>query len=82
MKTLPSFVPKIDERIARFDDADRDTGRLYVALDDRGLIDGGGHYLLYGIEWMPCILGFEAHHALLRWGSPTIIQIEMPIAMT
>lgn len=72
----------IDERIRTFDATQRDTGKLYVVLDDRRMVTGGsGHYLLYGSEWMQCILGFEAHLALLEWGSPTMIEVDLPLRL-
>lgn len=72
----------IEERIRTFDATQRDAGKLYVVLDDRGMVTGGsGHYLLYGSEWMQCILGFEAHSALLEWGSPTIIEVDLPLRL-
>jgi hypothetical protein len=79
---LAYLRPNIVRRIAEFDDRDRDTGKLHVALDDRTLINQAGHYLLYGSEWMQSILGFEAHRAILQWGSPTIIQAHLPLSMS
>lgn len=75
------FRPDIERRIAAFDQKGRDTGKLYLVLDDRTLVNGTGHYLLYGSEWMQCILGFAAHSALRRWGCPTIVQVQMPLGI-
>jgi hypothetical protein len=72
----------IDQRLTDFKERDRDTGRLYLALDDRTLRDGGGHYLLYGSEWLQCLFGFEAHDVLRRRGVPTVVLVDLPLAMT
>jgi hypothetical protein len=78
---LAFLRPVIEQRLEEFDSKDRDTGKLYVVMDDRGLTDGAGHYLLYGSEWMQCILGWEAHEALLRRGFPTIFTVDLPLSM-
>jgi hypothetical protein len=43
--------------------------------------DGAGHYLLYGSEWMQCILGFDAHPALRAWGAPTVVLVDLPLSL-
>jgi hypothetical protein len=72
----------IEQRLARFDGKDSDTGRVYLGLDDRGLIEFGGHYLLYGSEWIQRVLGFKAHYTLLQRGTPTIIVVDLPLSVT
>lgn len=76
---LAFYRSDIDRRIDAFDSKDRDTGRVHLALDDRVQTDGAGHYLLYGSEWMQCILGFDAHPALRGWGTPTIVLVDLPL---
>lgn len=77
---LERYRKTIDLRLATFDARERDAGRVFFALDERSLIRGSGHYLLYGSEWMQCIFGFEAHAALRGWGAPTLLTIDIPIA--
>jgi hypothetical protein len=48
-------------------------------MDDRALTNGGGHYLLYGSEWIQCVLGFEAREPLRRRGVPTILSVNLPL---
>nr|WMC98893.1 hypothetical protein RAR13_09425 [Aminobacter aminovorans] len=78
---LAYLRPVIEQRLQDFDYKDRDTGRLYLAMDYQGLTDGAGHYLLYGSEWVQCVLGFEAHETLRRRGVPTILTVDMPLSM-
>lgn len=76
---LESYQDGLDERIAGFDVRERDTGQVYFALDDRELVRGCGHYLLYGSEWIQCVLGFGAHFAMRRWGAPTLLNVNIPM---
>lgn len=48
---LARLRPVIEQRLHDFDSAERDTGRLYLVMDDRDLTNSAGHYLLYGSEW-------------------------------
>ena len=66
---LTHLWPTIEKRLYDFDKADRDTGRLYLVMDHRSLTESAGHYLLYGSEWIQCVLGFEAHEPLDDAGS-------------
>lgn len=75
---LQSYRRTINQRIAEFDARERDTGTLYLSLDDRYLVKHCGHYLLYGSEWVQCILGFGAHEALRQWGAPTVMVVKVP----
>lgn len=70
--------PKIEAMIAEFDDRERDTGRLYVCADERPQLDHNGHYLLFGSEWLQCLLGWGAHGALKRYGKPTVVEVDLP----
>lgn len=78
---LARLRPVIEQRLQNFDSTNRDTGKLYLVMDDRALTSGGGHYLLYGSEWIQCVLGFEAHEALRQRGIPTIFTVDMPLSM-
>ena len=70
--------PTIEAMIAKFDDRERDTGRLYVCADERPQLDHSGHYLLFGSEWLQCLLGWSAHGALKRYGTPTVVEVDLP----
>lgn len=69
----------IEQRLQEFKERERDIGRLYLALDDRTLTNMSGHYVLYGSEWILSVLGFEAHAALRRRGTPTILLVDLPL---
>ncbi len=75
---LASMRPKIEAMIAEFDNRERDTGRLYVCADERPQLDRSGHYLLFGSEWLQCLLGWDAHQALKRYGTPTVVEVDLP----
>lgn len=76
---LEHLRSKIDDIICDFEDRDRDRGQLYLALDDRSLISSAGHYLLYGSEWIMCLFGAEDF--LRNRGIPTILSIQLPLAL-
>lgn len=76
---LSFFRKTIEKRIEECDFIERDTGRLYVVLDDRGLVSSAGHYLLYGSEWLVSLLGFGAHEILRERGYPTVILVDLPL---
>lgn len=78
---LARLRPVIEQRLHDFDHAERDTGRLYLVMDDRGLTNSAGHYLLYGSEWIQSVLGFEAHEALRQRGVPTVLAVDLPLSM-
>ena len=78
---LAHLRPVIEQRLRDFDGWDRDTGRLYLAMDDRSLTNCAGQYLIYGSEWILCVLGFEAHETLRRRGIPTILAVSLPLSM-
>ncbi len=78
-EALAWMRPTIDEKIKNFDATERDTGKLYVVLDDRFLIKHAGHYLIYGSEWIQGFLGWSAHDVLRKRGVPTIILIDLPL---
>lgn len=78
---LAHLRPVIEQQLQDFDSTDRDTGKLYLVLDDRALTSRAGHYLLYGSEWVQSVLGWGAHESLRRRGVPTILAIDMPLSM-
>lgn len=78
---LAYLRPVIEQRLRDFDSTDRDIGRLYLVMDDRGLTGRAGHYVLYGSEWLQCVLGFGAHEPLRRRGFPTILAVNLPLDM-
>ncbi len=73
--------PTIEQRIVRFEARERDTGLLYVCLDDRAQLDRYGHYALYGSEWIAGLLGDGASEVLRRRGVPTMLRIDLPGAL-
>lgn len=70
---------RVESLLSKFDSWDRDTNRLYLSVDERGLIDDAGHYLLYGSEWIQCVLGWGAHRVMRKRGVPTIIDVRLPL---
>lgn len=76
-----AFRPGLEDRIARFDAKDRDTGLVYAVIDDRALVELGGQYLIYGSEWVLCVLG-DARDQLRQHGVPTIITVRLPLSAT
>ena len=78
---LAYLRPIIEQRLREFDSRERDTGALYLVMDDRTLASRAGQYLLYGSEWVQCVLGFEAHETLRSRGVPTIIAVDLPLSM-
>lgn len=60
-------------------------GRAFVSLDARGFLDGAGHYLIYGSEYL-CGLaarltaryGRDYRQILKQFGVPTIFELELP----
>lgn len=76
-----SFLrPNIERIISNFDSRERDTGKVWLSLDEAILIEGGaGHYLIYGSEWIFCLLGPDAHKVLRSRGVPTIVDIRLPL---
>lgn len=73
--------PGLDDRIRTFDARERDTGRLYVCADETPQLDRSGHYLLYGSEWVQCVLGWGAHSVMKRRGTPTVVELDLPFSL-
>lgn len=60
--------------------------RLYVALDDRHIINWCGHYLLYGSEYVTGIAaglmrryGRDYRQYLKSFGRPTVFELQIPL---
>lgn len=70
---------RVDLLLEEFKSTNRDIGKLYLVLDDRFLISEAGHYLLYGSEWIMCLLGTYFYPALRSRGIPTIFSVAMPL---
>lgn len=66
-------------------EAEGRTGHTFVALDARELLDGAGHYLIYGSEYLAGVLvqagGCPCQDVLKREGIPTIFVIDLPVAL-
>lgn len=56
-----------------------DDGRLYVVAGDEAMIGHFGHYLIYGSEWISAVLGAYGRRVLLNRGTPTIIEVDLPM---
>jgi hypothetical protein len=59
-------------------------GWLYAGLDDRDLLQGAGHYLIYGSEFLAGILAFgdgSAQQVLRREGIPTVFIIDVSVGL-
>ena len=59
---------------------------VYVGVDVRFLMDHCGHYLLYGSEGVLAVvrhlensLGQELAHHLKKEGTPTVVEIDLPV---
>lgn len=69
----------VERRLYDFDGWDRDTGKVHVAMGYRYMIELAGHYLLYGSEWIQCVLGWGAHATLRQRGVPTVFVVDLPL---
>ena len=69
--------------------SDVDDNRAFVCVDQRDLLEGGGHYLIYGSE---VVCGIAAglsgpdarqdyRQVLKRYGRPTLFRIRLPFDM-
>lgn len=72
--------PDIEDRLRRYVIASRDTGNVFIALDDRLMIERDGNYLIYGSEWISCFFAQHSRRVLKRRGVPTVIEIDFPLA--
>lgn len=62
-----------------------DSGKLFLTLDDRNLLENAGHYLIYGSEFVMSIAGhLTGHHhvdcqqLLKAIGKPTVFELNIP----
>lgn len=80
--------------VEAFDDAcsqisDIDDNRAFACLDQRDLLEGAGHYLIYGSEVICGIAGWlgrrnplrDYRQVLKRYGRPTLFRIRLPFHM-
>jgi hypothetical protein len=73
------FKSRIEQALLEFKYTDRSRGLLYLALDDRILVEMAGQYLLYGSEWILAMIGEGAHEILRKRGIPTLLHVHLPI---
>ncbi|KAB2694686.1 MULTISPECIES: hypothetical protein [Brucella] len=59
-----------------------DEGRLFVVADDMALLKHAAHYLIYGSEWITAVLGHSGHRVLRTIGTPTLLEIDLPLSMS
>ncbi|MFA6025548.1 MAG: hypothetical protein WC727_03840, partial [Ignavibacteriaceae bacterium] len=59
---------------------------LYLAIDDKELIEFAGHYLIYGSEYIMCLaailserIGIDYKASLREIGKPTVFKIKLPV---
>jgi hypothetical protein len=48
-------------------------------MDHRSLLKGGGHYLIYGSEFILAAFVEAGQYILKGYGTPTIIEIDLPL---
>lgn len=70
---LNAAISEIDNEI--------DVGRLYVVVDDTGLLEEAAHYLIYHSEWIVAVLGEAGRPVLRSRGVPTLLEIDLPLRM-
>lgn len=61
---------------------EHDVGRLYVVVDERPLLERAAQYLTCGSEWMLAVSDAEGRRRLRAHGAPTLLEIDLPLAMT
>lgn len=71
--------PGLEDRLRAFDVADRDTGNVFIVLDDRVMVERCGNYLIYGSEWITCFFDDRGRRVLCRRGAPTVIEVDFPL---
>lgn len=76
----------IEDAINAMKDSTDREGRVCFGLDDRFLIEYCGHYLIYGSEYLQCLVAHTRREfecldkgALTRFGIPTVMAIDVPI---
>jgi hypothetical protein len=76
---LVASKSRIEEALLEFKHRNHYGGLLYLALDDRLLIERAGQYLLYGSECILGLLGQQGHEVLRKRGIPTLLHVQLPI---
>lgn len=71
---------RLSEAIAQIENT-TDDGRLHVVADDAFFLDHAAHYLIYGSEWIMAVLGPEGRRFLRSYGTPTLLEIDLPLRM-
>ena len=77
---LRNAGPGIEQRLDRINREGTDQGRVFLALDHRNTIERDGHYVIYGSEFIGCVLGDYHRRLLRRIGAPTFIEVDLPLS--
>lgn len=59
-----------------------DHGKAYVVVSDEALLDDSAHYLIHGSEWIMSLFHEDGRSILRSIGAPTLIEIDLPLAIT
>ena len=78
---LQYFRSELDRAIAEVDN-ELDQGKAFVVLSDEALLRDSAHYLIYGSEWIMSLFDDYGRRVLKSLGTPTLIEIDLPAAMT
>ena len=82
LETVPDkerLLPLLSDMTERVGTKTRE-GHVYFGLDDRFLVERCGQYLIYGSEFLTAGFG-RLKEALTTRGRPTIIEVDVPIAL-
>lgn len=72
----------IDQMVGKIDPENGRTGLVFVVLDARPLVEQYGHYVLYGSEYVVCLLPLSLRQILRSMGVPTVIEVDLPLRKT
>lgn len=78
---LHYFKSQVDRATATIDNR-LDEGAAYVVLNDEALLRDSAHYLIHGSEWIMALFDENGRIILRGLGAPTLIEIDLPAAMT
>jgi hypothetical protein len=82
---LPRLTPERLERALSKINAEQREGSIWLSLDDRGFITEGGHYLIYGSEYVAGVLaeagGQEYVDVVKQEGIPTVFIVDLPLSL-
>jgi len=77
----------LEEAIQEMNNSQRED-QLYLTIDDRGLLEDAGHYMIYGSEYIMSltaslsgILNYDYIPYLRNIGNPTIFKIKIPLSI-